>query len=107
MACYALQEELRALGFRHDHMTAVICRWRVAGLIVDIMPLNEDNVLGFSNPWYPEGFAHALPFALPDGTTILIMPAVYFVATKLVTLRRHGLSDICLLLAWSVTVPAS
>lgn len=94
MAYYALEEELRALGFRHDHTTAVICRWRVAGLVVDMMPLNEDNVLGFSNPWYPEGFAHALPFALPDGTTIQIMPAVYFVATKLVALRSRGLSDI-------------
>ncbi|RPD44285.1 hypothetical protein DNI29_21475 [Hymenobacter sediminis] len=58
------------------------------------MPVGEDNILGFSNPWYPEGFAHAIPYTLPDETTIQIMPAVYFVATKLAALRSRGMSDI-------------
>jgi len=62
--------------------------------VVDIMPLNEDNILVFSNPWYPEGFAHAIPFPLPDETTILIMPAVYFLATKLAAFRSRGQRDI-------------
>jgi hypothetical protein len=62
--------------------------------VVDVMPINEDNILGFSNPWYPEGFAHALPYTLPDNTAIQIMPAVYFVATKLAALRSRGMKDI-------------
>lgn len=94
MAYYALEEELRALGFRNDQESKVICRWRVAGLVVDVMPVGENNILGFSNPWYPEGFANAIPYALPDETSILIMPAVYFVATKLAALRSRGMSDI-------------
>ncbi|WP_426491229.1 hypothetical protein [Hymenobacter sp. 102] len=94
MAYYVLEEELRALGFRHDQESNVICRWRVAGLVVDVMPVGEDNILGFSNPWYPEGFAHAIPYVLPDETTIQIMPAVYFIATKLAALRSRGMSDI-------------
>jgi hypothetical protein len=94
MAYYALEEELRRLGFRHDQEAPIICRWRVAGVVVDVMPINEDNILGFSNPWYPEGFAQAIPYVLPDQTRILIMPAVYFVATKLVALRSRGMRDI-------------
>jgi hypothetical protein len=94
MAYYALEEELRALGFVNDQMAKVICRWKIGGLVVDIMPLSEDNILGFSNPWYSEGFAHAIPFQLPDETSILIMPAVYFLATKLAALRGRGMRDI-------------
>lgn len=94
MAYYALEEELRALGFVNDQTATVICRWRVGGLVVDVMPINEDNILGFSNPWYPEGFAQAVPYPLPDETVIQIMPAVYFVATKLAALRSRGMRDI-------------
>lgn len=94
MAYYDLEEELRALGFRNDQTAAVICRWRLGGLVVDIMPLNEDNILGFSNPWYPEGFAQAITYRLPDETVVMIMPAVYFIATKLAALRSRGMNDI-------------
>lgn len=94
MAYYALEEELRALGFENDQTAKIICRWRVGGLVVDVMPINAGNLLGFSNPWYPEGFAHALAYPLPDQSTILILPAVYFIATKLVALRSRGMSDI-------------
>ncbi|WP_345115115.1 hypothetical protein [Hymenobacter algoricola] len=94
IAYFELEEELRTLGFRNDQTSNVICRWRVAGLVVDVMPISEDNILGFSNPWYPEGFAHAIPYTLPDETTILIMPAEYFMATKLVALRSRGMGDI-------------
>ena len=58
------------------------------------MPVNDDNVLGFSNPWYPEGFAQAIPYSLPDKMVIQLMPAVYFVATKLAALRSRGMRDI-------------
>ncbi|MFD2788057.1 hypothetical protein [Hymenobacter rubripertinctus] len=94
MAYYELEEELRGLGFRHDQTSSVICRWRVAGQVVDVMPIGEDNILGFSNPWYPEGFAHAHPYVLPDESTVFILPAVYFVATKLAALRSRGMDDI-------------
>ena len=94
MAYYDLEEELRTLGFVNDQTAKVICRWRVGKLVVDVMPLNEDNILGFSNPWYPEGFAQAIPYTLPDETTIQIMPAVYFIATKLAALRSRGMKDI-------------
>jgi hypothetical protein len=48
----ALEEQLRHMGFVNDQESRVICRYRVQGIIVDIMPTGE-NVLGFKNRWYP------------------------------------------------------
>lgn len=40
---YALQEKLRALGFKEDHASGVMCRWIYQGIIVDVMPLAEED----------------------------------------------------------------
>jgi hypothetical protein len=48
-AYYQIEQELRALQFRNDLESFVICRWRYGELVVDIMPIAE-SVLGFSNP---------------------------------------------------------
>jgi predicted nucleotidyltransferase len=92
-AFYALEEELRALGFVNDVEANVICRWQLQGLTVDIMP-TDSSILGFTNPWYSAGFAQAIPYALPDGTIIRILSPPYFVATKLVALRDRGWEDL-------------
>lgn len=92
-AFYALEEELRALGFANDTTSGVICRWQLQGLTVDIMP-TEPGILGFSNPWYPTGFVQAVPYVLPDGTLIRILSPPYFVATKLTALRDRGWADL-------------
>jgi predicted nucleotidyltransferase len=92
-AYYQIEQELRALQFRNDLESSVICRWRYGELVVDIMPI-EESILGFSNPWYSEGFAQAISFALPDGTSIRILTAVYFLATKLAALKNRGMSDL-------------
>jgi predicted nucleotidyltransferase len=92
-AYYQIEQELRALQFRNDVESAVICRWRYGELIIHIMPI-EESILGFSNPWYSEGFARAVSFALPDGTSIRILTAVYFVATKLAALKNRGMGDL-------------
>src|SRR5581483_3106262 len=49
-----LAERLRKRGLREAMDEPVICRWRDpdSGLAIDVMPVAED-VLGFSNPWYP------------------------------------------------------
>lgn len=96
-AYYALEYKLRALGFRNDQQ--VICRWHVEGQVVDIMPVAE-AILGFSNPWYAEGIAHAEEYLLPENVRIRILPAVYFLATKLAALRNRGMRDIRLSPDW-------
>ncbi|WP_048826582.1 nucleotidyl transferase AbiEii/AbiGii toxin family protein [Hymenobacter sp. DG25B] len=90
---YQLEEELRALGFTNDMESGVICRWRFGQLVVDMMP-TEGDILGFINPLYPEGFAHAIDYQLPDRTSIRFLAPVYFLATKLVALRDRGWEDL-------------
>lgn len=96
-AYYKLEEQLRELGFRNDQQ--VICRWHVEGQVVDIMPVAE-AILGFTNPWYAEGVAHAKYYLLPGDVRIRILPAVYFLATKLVALGNRGMGDIRLSPDW-------
>jgi hypothetical protein len=56
---YKLGERLQALGFAPDRRErAPLCRWLIDGLTVDVMP-DHENVLGFSNRWYPSAFATA------------------------------------------------
>lgn len=92
-AFYALEEELRRQGFVNDVESGIICRWTCNGLTVDVMP-TDPEILGFSNQWYPAGFAHATRYDLPDGTTIRILSPPYFLATKLVALRDRGWDDL-------------
>ena len=92
-AFHRMEEELRALGFTNDIEASFIGRWKLpTGLTVDMIPVQP--ILGFSNEWYPAGFAHALPYILPDNTTIRILSPPYFLATKLVALRDRGWLDL-------------
>lgn len=94
-AFHQLEEDLRALGFVNDAQANFIGRWKLpTGLVVDIIPVQP--ILGFSNPWYPAGFAHAIAYELPDATTIRILSPPYFLATKLVALRSRGWQDLWL-----------
>ncbi|HEY4206888.1 MAG TPA: hypothetical protein VGM31_08750 [Puia sp.] len=51
----AIEAKLRSKGFANDVTSGVICRYIVQGIMVDVMPTSE-NILGFSNKWYPEAF---------------------------------------------------
>ena len=44
---YAFGKKLRARGFREVTDQGVLCRWRVDGLTVDVMPI-DPAVLGFT-----------------------------------------------------------
>jgi len=89
----ALRERLRGLGFREDTSEgAPVCRWIVDSIRVDIMPTTS-AALGFSNRWYRAAFAHATPHKLDDATTIRVVTAPYFVATKLEAFAGRGNND--------------
>jgi predicted nucleotidyltransferase len=87
-----LEERLREIGFRNDETSGVICRYRVQGIIVDVMP-TEPEILGFSNRWYPEGFQFAENYALDTETTIRLFTPAYFVASKLEAFKGRGKGD--------------
>ncbi len=89
----ALREQLRRLGFKEDTSEdAPLCRWIVDTIRVDIMP-TTDAALGFSNRWYPAAFVHATPHRLDDLTTIRVVTAPFFLATKLEAFAGRGKND--------------
>lgn len=90
---YRFEEQLRGLGFVQDQSPdAPVCRWRVNGVSVDLMPTHEE-ILGFSNPWYRMGVATAQTLMLPSGVPIRVLRAPEFIATKLEAFYGRGGGD--------------
>lgn len=87
-----IDEKLRALGFKNDIASGVICRYHIQGIIVDIMP-TDPKVIGFSNRWYPEGFANAIDFKLDGDRSIRIFSLPYFMASKWEAFKGRGKND--------------
>lgn len=93
---HALEDKLIQSGFRRDvSANAPICRWRIGGIEVDLMPTGE-NVLGFSNRWYVEAAATATRLTLPSGTAINLISAPAFLATKFEAFHARGKGDFLL-----------
>jgi predicted nucleotidyltransferase len=88
----AIEERLRAKGFQHDQESGVICRYTIHGIVVDVMP-THDAAIGFSNRWYPAGFAHAIGYDIGEGEPIRILSAPYFIASKLEAFKSRGKND--------------
>lgn len=84
-----LCRQLRDKGFRASPEDDVICRWRLASLIVDVMPINE-HILGFSNYWYPDALKYAANYPLSSGKNIRVVSPVYFLATKIEAFHGRG-----------------
>ena len=87
-----LEEKLRSIGFQHDMESTVVCRFKIQGIIVDIMPTTPDSI-GFSNQWYPEGFKKAMEYNIDDSNIIKILSSPYFIATKLEAFKGRGDGD--------------
>lgn len=91
-----LQEQLHAKGFRVappvGDETMPICAMKLDGMRVDFMP-DDGAVLGFTNRWYGEALATALPHTLPDGLQIRLVAPAYFLATKLDAWKGRGQND--------------
>ncbi len=87
-----LAERLRAIGFVNDVASGVICRYKIQEIIVDIMPTNPDAI-GFSNQWYPEGFANAIIKEIDQDHHIKIFSLPYFVAAKWEAFLSRGNND--------------
>lgn len=87
-----LDQRLRNIGFQNDILSGVICRYKIQGIIVDVMP-TDPQVIGFSNRWYPDGFATAQEIQLDAETTIKIFTLPYFVASKWEAFKGRGQND--------------
>jgi hypothetical protein len=87
-----LEASLRKKGFKNDMREhAPLCRWRLAGLTVDIMSPDE-KVFGFSNKWYKAAIKSPLEFII-EGTKVRILSAPYFLATKIEAFKGRGCGD--------------
>ena len=87
-----LNEELRGLGFSESmEEGAPICRWVVAGIRTDVMPI-DPGILGFTNVWYADAMDHPAVIAGPEGA-LRILDAPYYCATKLEAFAARGGGD--------------
>jgi len=88
-----LEARLLEFGFREvaENGVVVRCRWTIEGVLVDVMPTDE-AILGFSNSWYLPALQHAQRVIVSD-TSLRVVSAPYFVATKLEAYRRRGDGD--------------
>jgi predicted nucleotidyltransferase len=90
---YRFEDQFRGLGFVQDQSPdAPMCRWRVDGVSVDLMPTKEE-ILGFANRWYRQGMATAQTLTLPSGLPIRVLRAPEFIATKLEAFYGRGGGD--------------
>lgn len=89
----AIEEKLRSIGFEHDVASGIICRYRIHGIIVDIMPTTDDSSIGFSNSWYPEGYDNAIDYIIDDTCTVKILYSPYYLATKWEAFKSRGEDD--------------
>lgn len=90
---YRLAEELRSLGFEEDTgEDAPICRWRIGGITVDIMPTDKE-ILGFSNRWYLPALRNPDIREISGGIPIRVITAPLFLATKIEAFHGRGHSD--------------
>lgn len=88
-----LQSKLRNRGFKENMEDTVVCRMRLGGLKVDIMPI-EEKILGFTNQWYKGALKTSMLYKLPDNISVNIISSVYYVATKIEAFVGRGNNDL-------------
>ena len=89
----AFSERLREADFTEDAgERPLLCRWHHGTLTVDVLALNEE-VLGFTNIWYESALRHASTVTLPNGQSIRVITAPFFLGTKIEAFRGRGQMD--------------
>jgi len=85
--------QLRQLGFIEDTSGgAPICRWKSDDAILDLMP-TDPKILGFGNQWFTPAYEASEWASLPSGKNFRLLPAPYFLATKLEAFDNRGKND--------------
>jgi len=85
---FEIDEKLRKLGFVNDQESGIICRYKIDGLVVDVMPTQSD-ILGFTNKWYQPGFENSISYNLSESEIKIFSPP-YFLASKVRSLHWSG-----------------
>jgi hypothetical protein len=86
-------ERLHQADFTEDAgEKPLLCRWHHGDLTLDVLPLSKE-VLGFTNRWYALTFEHAAAVTLPNGASIRVITAPFFLGTKMEAFRGRGKMD--------------
>lgn len=88
----AIEDKLKEKGFVNDVESRVVCRYKIRGIVVDVMPTNE-RILGFSNRWYAEGIHHVMESDLGHGVLVRLFTSPYFLASKIEAFNNRGGND--------------
>lgn len=88
---FEIDDRLRKLGFINDQESGIICRYKIDGLVVDVMPTQSD-ILGFTNKWYLPGFENSISYNLSESEIKIFSPP-YFLASKLEAFIGRGNHD--------------
>ncbi len=90
---HTLERQLERAGLRHDRSPdAPVCRWLAGSALLDVMPTDK-AILGFGNRWYEEAVRTAVTHVLPSGSSIRLISAPVFMATKLEAFADRGHGD--------------
>ena len=89
---YELEQKLREKGFQNVIGSGPLCRWKIRGITVDIMP-TDPTILGFSNVWHKEGIEQSRWVELPNKEKIRIFSEPYFLAAKIEAFKGRGNND--------------
>lgn len=84
-----LEEKLRSKGFTHDIESGIVCRYKIQGIAVDVIP-TDDSSMGFNTRWYEDGFHTSVPYRIDDQHIIRILSTPHFIATKLEAFNDRG-----------------
>jgi predicted nucleotidyltransferase len=87
-----MEDQLRKMGFENDKNAKFLGRYLHSGVVVDVMPTDE-QILGFLNKWYKEGFKTSINFQIDPQHTVRIFSPAYFIATKLEAFKSRGNKD--------------
>lgn len=92
-AYHQIEKQLRQKGFKQClNVASPICRWQLDELVLDVVPTDE-HILGFGNRWYKEALLHANVYPLDEVTSIQLISAPYFIATKWEAFQNRGQGD--------------
>lgn len=86
------EEQLRSKGFSDDIDSKVRGRFKIDGIIVDVMP-TIDTHMGFENRWYAEGFKESIAIEIAQNITVKILSPPFFIATKFEAFKGRGKND--------------
>jgi predicted nucleotidyltransferase len=91
---FDFSERLRKCGFKEDAGEHPLnCRWLHGDLILDVMPVQHGILLASVNRWYKGALPCAQTVTLPNGLSIRVISAPYFLGTKMEAFRGRGNRD--------------